>query len=98
MIYIVKNKKGKFLIGEGGKVKTGFRLKNPYEIVKTAQGISIEPYDIAMVDTIIPYIDFTDETMEYNMKTETNLANFYTEKSTEFLKEIKARETREPKE
>ncbi len=91
MINIIKTKQGKFLVGEGGKIDKVFRIKKPFEMVKTEAGISITPYDVNIIDTFIPFIDFTDEQYEYIIKAEVGISNFYAERAKAFSEEIKKR-------
>ena len=104
-VQILKTKENKFLIGLGGKHKDGIRLNAPFEIKKSAEGVVITPYDVDIIDTYIPYIDF--EEYEYVLEPEKALADFYKIKSEAFIIEVKARilsgetpteRTKEPKE
>ncbi len=88
-IQIVKNKDGRFLIGQGGAHKEAYRLNIPFEIVKTPEGVTITPYDVDIVDTYIPYIDFYE--YEYIVEPELGLCEFYINTSETFVKEVKFR-------
>ncbi len=91
MTVIVKNKNGKFLIGEGGKHKDVFRLKFPFEMNKTSEGIAIMPYDVEMIDTIIPFIDYYPDEYEYQAQPQKGFEQFYIEGVEKYLKEVEER-------
>jgi hypothetical protein len=80
----------KFLIGEGGKHKDVFRLKFPFEMTKSDEGIQIKPYDVDMIDTIIPYIDFDE--FEYQVQPTKGFADFYMEASQKYIQELQERD------
>ena len=88
MITIVKTNKDKFLIGNGGNIKEKFRLKHPFELEKTSEGIKLTPYDIEMIDTIIPYIDYFADEIEYSVKPQKGLEEFYNTSVKKYIEEF----------
>ncbi len=90
-IQIVKTKHGKILIGQAGAVKEGIKLNIPFEIRKTKEGVTITPYDVEMIDTYIPSMNIYE--YEYAIEPAKQLADFYTNSSDVFIKEIKERNT-----
>ena len=94
-IEIVKTKDGLFLIGSGAKHKDGYRLKNPFQIKKTKEGVTLLPYDVEIIDTIIPFMDFEMYGYEYIVQPEADLAEFYTKSSTKFIDEVAKRSMKE---
>jgi len=95
MTVIVKDKKGNFLIGEGGKHKDVFRLKYPFIMKKTDEGIAIMPYDVEMIDTIIPFIDYYPDEYEYQAQPLRGFEEFYLEGVEKYLNELEEREEQE---
>ena len=88
-VYIVKTNDNQFIIGDGGKTKAGFRLKVPFEMKMTDQGVTLTPFDVETIDTYIPFIDFQE--YMYEVQPEKALADFYENASSGFVKEVKER-------
>ena len=88
-VQIIKTIKEKTLIGIGGPHKDGFRLNVPFEIIKTPEGVTITPYDVDIIDTYIPFIDFFE--YEYILEPEKSLSDFYINASETFVDEVKKR-------
>ncbi len=90
MINIVKYN-DKYLIADTVKNKENIKLKIPFELKRTVEGLSITPYDLEMLDTFIPQMEIAETDIEYVVKPEKTLEDFYKEKSTKFQEEVNAR-------
>ncbi len=84
MIHIIKTN-DKFLIGSVTKSNNVIRMKIPFEITESKEGIKISPLDVRMIQVPIPYIEIKE--YEYMVKAGKSLSEFYKESSEKFIDE-----------
>ena len=93
ILKVQKTKKETFLIGEVGVIKDKIRIKEPFELVVTEEGLMANPYDLKYIDKLIPYIDYFQDEIEYNVQAPEGLTEFYNNALEKFKEENKIDKT-----
>jgi len=91
MIKIVKDKTGKFLIGTATELKGDIKLQNPFQLTETKEGVKILPYDVKIIDTVIPVIKFKESDYEYQVEAPQGISDFYKNTLKKCFDDLKGR-------